>query len=61
MIQSNKRLSPELIRVQERARSYTGERFTSLAHYLNVESLRRSYDRINKDSAVGADGVSKEA
>ena len=35
------------------------DKFTSLAHYLTVEMLHRSYDRLKKDSAVGTDGVSK--
>ena len=52
-------LSPELSRVQERARTNKRDKFTSLAHYLTVEMLHRSYDRLKKDSAVGIDGVSK--
>ena len=52
-------LSPELSRVQERARTNRRDKFTSLAHYLTVEMLHRSYDRLNKNSAVGIDGVSK--
>ena len=52
-------LSPELSRVQERARTNMKDKFTSLAHYLTVEMLHRSYDRLKKDSAVGTDGVSK--
>jgi len=52
-------LSPELSRVQERARTNRKDKFTSLAHYLTVEMLDRSYDRLKKDSAVGIDGVSK--
>jgi len=60
MMQSiGKVLSPELIRVKERAKANPKERFTSLAHYLTVDRLRRSYDRLNKDSAVGVDGISK--
>ena len=59
MIPSIHKLSPELIRVQERAKSKPKERFTSLAHYLTVETLGRSYERLNKDSAVGIDGISK--
>jgi len=54
-----KDLSPELLRVQERAKANKEERFRSLAHYLTVGCLRRSYDRLNKHSAVGIDGVSK--
>lgn len=54
-----KPLSPELIRVQERARNSPEEKFRSLAHYLTVDALRRSYERLNKDSAVGVDGISK--
>lgn len=54
-----KTLSPELMRVKEKARTKPNEQFRSLAHYLTVDMLRRSYKRLNKDSAVGVDGVSK--
>lgn len=59
MMQSNgKDLSPELTRVQERAKSKPKEQFTSLAHNLTPEALRRSYFRLNEQSEAGVDGVS---
>ena len=54
-----KNLSPDLLRVQERAKANKEEQFRSLAHYMTVECLRRSYKRLNKQSAVGVDGLSK--
>jgi group II intron reverse transcriptase/maturase len=33
----------------------------SLAHHLDVDALRRSYDRIKAKAAVGVDGVEKQA
>ena len=50
----------KLCRVQEKARAYPEERFTSLAHYLTEESLRRAYDVVDPQAAPGIDGVSKE-
>jgi group II intron reverse transcriptase/maturase len=35
-------------------------RFSSLAHLIDEEALRRAYHRIRKDAAVGVDGVTKE-
>jgi group II intron reverse transcriptase/maturase len=35
-------------------------RFFSLAHLLDEQALRRAYDRIRKDVAVGVDGITKE-
>jgi group II intron reverse transcriptase/maturase len=46
--------------VQERARAQPEEQFTSLAHFLTVEALRRAYHRIDKQAAPGIDGVTKE-
>jgi group II intron reverse transcriptase/maturase len=46
--------------VQEKARANPKERFTSLAHYLTVDALRRAYDRIDPRAAPGADGVTKD-
>jgi group II intron reverse transcriptase/maturase len=44
----------------ERARRNPRERQFSLAYLIDVDSLRRSYNRIRKGAAVGVDGVSKE-
>ncbi len=53
-------MSPGLLRVMERARRNPRERQCSLAYLIDVEALRRSYERIRKTAAVGVDGVTKE-
>jgi len=35
--------------------------FRSLAHLIDEAALRRAYERLRKDAAVGVDGVTKEA
>jgi group II intron reverse transcriptase/maturase len=45
----------------ERAKRDPNAQFNSLAHLLDVDALRRAFDRIRKDAAVGVNGVSKEA
>jgi group II intron reverse transcriptase/maturase len=47
--------------VQEVARAKWQEQFTSLAHYLTVEALRRAYQLLDGKAAAGADGVTKAA
>ncbi len=54
-------MSPELLKVVERARGEPEGRFNSLAHLLDVSALERSFHRLRKDAAVGVDGVTKEA
>jgi RNA-directed DNA polymerase len=53
-------LSPELLRVVERAQREPEGRFHSLAHRIDVPALERAYRRMRKDAAVGVDGVTKE-
>lgn len=53
------KLSPELLRVAERARREPEAKFHSLAHLIDEGALRRSYERIRADAATGVDGVSK--
>ncbi len=53
-------MSPGLLKVVERARCEPEGRFHSLAHLIDVPALRRAYDRIRKDAAVGVDGMTKE-
>jgi RNA-directed DNA polymerase len=53
-------MSPELLKVMERAKRDPGMRFFSLAHLLDEQALRRAYDRVRKDAAVGVDGITKE-
>jgi group II intron reverse transcriptase/maturase len=55
-----KQMSPELLKVTERAKRDPNMRFFSLAHLLDEQALGRAYDRIRKDAAVGVDGVTKE-
>jgi RNA-directed DNA polymerase len=53
-------MSPGLLKVVERARREPEGRFHSLAHLIDVPALRRAYDRMRKDAAVGVDGMTKE-
>ena len=54
------KMSPELLRVVERAQQEPEGRFHSLAHLIDVSALERAYHRMRKDAAVGVDGVTKE-
>jgi hypothetical protein len=54
-------MSPKLHKVVERAKERPEERFTSLAHLIDVPALTRVYQRIRKDAAVGVDGITKDA
>ena len=53
-------MSPELLRVAERARREPEGQFHSLAHLLDVPALTHAYHRLRADAAVGVDGVTKE-
>ena len=53
-------MSPGLLKVRERAKQDPDARFNSLAHLLDQEALRRAYEGIRKDAAVGVDGITKE-
>jgi RNA-directed DNA polymerase len=55
-----KPICPKLQRVQEKARANPEERFTSLAHHLTVDALRRAFDKLDAKTAPGVDGVTKE-
>jgi len=52
-------MSPGLVRVAEAAQRNPG-RMLSLAHHIDVDALRRAYQRVRNDAAVGVDGVTKE-
>jgi RNA-directed DNA polymerase len=52
-------LSPELLKVVERAQREPEGRFHSLAHRIDVPALERAFHRLRKDAAVGVDGVTK--
>lgn len=53
-------LSPELLKVAERAKENPQFRFSSVAHLINEAALARAYHRLRKDAAVGVDGVTVE-
>jgi group II intron reverse transcriptase/maturase len=53
-------MSPQLVKVVERAQQEPEGRFHSLAHLMDVPALERAYCRMRKDAAVGVDGVTKE-
>lgn len=54
------KVSLKLLEVMERAKRDPQMRFFSLAHLIDEVALKRAYDRIRKDAAVGVDGVTKE-
>jgi RNA-directed DNA polymerase len=53
-------MSPELLRVAERAHREPDGQFHSLAHLLDEVALAYAYYRQRADAAVGVDGVTKE-
>lgn len=53
-------MSPELVKVAERAKREPEGRFHSLAHLIDVPALVRAYRRQRKDAAVGVDETTKE-
>jgi group II intron reverse transcriptase/maturase len=52
-------MSPGLLKVAERAKLDPTARFNSLAHLLDEDALRRAFQRVRKDAAVGVDGITK--
>ena len=58
---TSERMSPELLKVVERAQREPEGRFHSLAHLIDVPALERSFHRLRKGAAVGVDGVTKAA
>lgn len=53
-------MSPKLRKVAELAKQDPDLQFRTLAHLIDEAALRRAFERIRKDAAVGVDGVSKE-
>ncbi len=53
-------MSPQLLKVRERAQRDPHVTFLSLAHLLDEEALTRAYHRLRSDAAVGVDGITKE-
>jgi RNA-directed DNA polymerase len=52
-------ICPKLQQVQERARAHREERFTSLAHLITPEALRRAYGRLRASAKPGVDRHTK--
>ena len=53
-------MSPQLLKVVNRAQQEPEGRFHSLAHLIDASALERAYGRSRKGAAVGVDGVTKE-
>lgn len=53
-------MSTELSKVADRAKQDPTAKMYSLARLIDADALRRAYDRIRKDAAVGVDGITKE-
>jgi RNA-directed DNA polymerase len=53
-------MSPELLKVAERAKREPDGQFHTLAHLIDESALHRAFYRQRKDAAVGVDGVTKE-
>lgn len=53
-------MSPELLKVVDRAKHEPEGRFHSLAHLIDMAALKRAYHRQRGNAAVGVDGVMKE-
>jgi retron-type reverse transcriptase len=53
-------MSPELLRVAERAKRQPDGQFHSLAHLLDERALFQAYHRQRAEAAVGVDGITKE-
>jgi len=52
-------MSPELVKVAERARRESEAQFHALAHLIDLEALRRAYHRQRSHAAVGVDEITK--
>src|SRR5687767_5737141 len=53
-------VSTKLLKVAERAKRDPEARLLALAYLIDEELLKEAYDRVRKDAAVGAEGVTKE-
>jgi RNA-directed DNA polymerase len=53
-------MSPELLKVVERAKKDPEARMYSLARLIDPDALKRAFARIRQDAAVGVDGITKE-
>ena len=53
-------MSPQLLKLAERAKNEPDGQFHSLAHLLDESALFRAFYRQREDAAVGVDGVTRE-
>jgi len=53
-------MSPQLLKVVERAKREPEGKFHSLAHLITEDALKRAFQRIRRDAAMGVDGLTKE-
>jgi len=53
-------MSPQLLKVAERAKRNPSERILALARFIDEQALDRAYHRLRKDAAVGVDSVTVE-
>jgi group II intron reverse transcriptase/maturase len=53
-------MSPELLKVAERARREPEGKLRTLAHLIDEAALERAYGRLRRNAAVGVDGLTKE-
>ena len=53
-------MSIGLLKVAERAERDPSARFNSLAHLIDEAALKRAFDRIRQNAAVGIDGITKD-
>ena len=54
-------MSPQLLKVMDRAKKDPKARFNSLAHLINEAALRRAFGRLRERAGVGVDGIDKAA
>src|SRR5215468_254487 len=53
-------MSPELLKVAERAKRHPEQRILALAHLIDEPALERAYRSLRRDAAVGVDGATVE-
>ena len=53
-------VSPELLKVAERAKRHPEQRILALAHLIDEPALERAYRSLRRDAAVGVDGATVE-
>ncbi len=51
-------MGTELERIAEMARKHPGEKLTTLAHHINEDTLKECHRDMDRQKAVGVDGVS---